>query len=126
MCVSHLSSAPGQQLLTQREGRMVVSGASFDTAVTVTCAVGLVIVLRRLHALQKQVETLNDLVQGHETSVQWLTQRLEPPLRVCLPTSVPLQAVGLTSLVPLPQAAEDAAASHKGLPLPPAVSRQWY
>ena len=55
-------------------------GERFNTTVTVTCAVGLVIVLQRLRALQRQVDTLAELARGHETSLQWLTQRMETPV----------------------------------------------
>ena len=80
---------------------MVGSGERFNTAVTVTCTVGLVIVLQRMRALQRQVDTLAELARGHETSLQWLTQRMETPV---------IRASG------------DPAAS-KGLSLPPPVSR---
>ena len=59
---------------------MVGSGERFNTAVTVTCTVGLVIVLQRMRALQRQVDTLAELVRGQETSLQWLTQRMETPV----------------------------------------------
>ena len=59
---------------------MVGSGERFNAAVTVTCTVGLVIVLQRMRALRREVDTLAELVRGHETSLQWLTQRMETPV----------------------------------------------
>ena len=56
------------------------SGERFNTAVTVTCTVGLVIVLQRMRALRREVDTLAELVRGHETSLQWLSQRMETPV----------------------------------------------
>lgn len=50
---------------------------SFAAAVSVGAAVGLVFVLRRLRALERRVLELTEVVQGHETSLQWLTQRME-------------------------------------------------
>lgn len=80
---------------------MVGSGERFNAAVTVTCTVGLVIVLQRMRALQRQVDALAELSRGHETSLQWLTQRMETPVI---------------------SASADPASS-KGLSLPPSVSR---
>lgn len=80
---------------------MVGSGERFNAAVTATCTVGLVIVLQRMRALQRQVDALAELSRGHETSLQWLTQRMETPVI---------------------SASADPASS-KGLSLPPPVSR---
>ena len=55
----------------------VARAASFAAAVSVGAAVGLVFVLRRLRALERRVLELTEVVQGQETSLQWLTQRME-------------------------------------------------
>ena len=110
---------------------MVGSGERFNAAVTVTCTVGLVIVLQRMRALQRQVDALAELSRGHETSLQWLTQRMETPvISVSLSGSKPElsypRAVPVLLLCPPPhqpwlwQASADPASS-KGLSLPPPV-----
>jgi len=111
---------------------MVGSGERFNTAVTVTCTVGLVIVLQRMRALQRQVDTLAELVRGQETSLQWLTQRMETPvIRVSFsgsihphttyPHIVPVLLLCPPLHQPWPRQASGDPAASKGLSLPPPV-----
>ena len=43
------------------------------------CTLGLVYLWRRLSTVKQQVASLAERVKQHETDIEWLTQRLEPP-----------------------------------------------